>query len=72
MAEPGQSQSANRSKLRGARDRFDVADASTLPWPDGSVDLIVTSPPLSNSITESLGYVAVRNGSGIGTGSAAR
>jgi hypothetical protein len=27
------------------RDRFDVADASALPWPDGSVDLIVTSPP---------------------------
>jgi hypothetical protein len=38
-----------------------------LPWPDGAVDLIVTSPPLSNSITEALGYVAVRNGSGIGT-----
>jgi hypothetical protein len=28
-----------------ARDRFDVADAARLPWPDGSVDLIVTSPP---------------------------
>src|SRR5918912_3366932 len=27
------------------RDRFDVADAAALPWPDGSVDLIVTSPP---------------------------
>jgi site-specific DNA-methyltransferase (adenine-specific) len=28
-----------------ARDRFEVADAAALPWPDGSVDLIVTSPP---------------------------
>ena len=28
-----------------ARDRFDIADAAALPWPDGSVDLIVTSPP---------------------------
>jgi site-specific DNA-methyltransferase (adenine-specific) len=27
------------------RDRFDVADAANLPWPDGSVDLVVTSPP---------------------------
>jgi site-specific DNA-methyltransferase (adenine-specific) len=27
------------------RDRFDVADAAALPWPDGSVDLVVTSPP---------------------------
>jgi site-specific DNA-methyltransferase (adenine-specific) len=26
-------------------DRFDVADAAALPWPDESVDLIVTSPP---------------------------
>jgi hypothetical protein len=67
MAEPGQSQSANRSKLRGARDRFDVADASRLPWPEGAVDLIVTSPPLSDSVTDALGYPAVRNGSGIGT-----
>jgi hypothetical protein len=25
--------------------RFDVADAAALPWPDGSVDLVVTSPP---------------------------
>ena len=45
MAEPGQSQTANRSKVRRAGDRFDVADASTLPWPEGAVDLIVTSPP---------------------------
>jgi len=52
MAEPGQSQTANRSKLRRARDRFDVADASTLPWPDGAVDLIVTSPPYSMSAFE--------------------
>jgi site-specific DNA-methyltransferase (adenine-specific) len=28
-----------------ARDRFDVANAARLPWPDGSVDLIATSPP---------------------------
>ncbi len=28
-----------------SRDRFDVADAAALPWPDGSVDLFVTSPP---------------------------
>jgi len=26
-------------------DRFDVADAADLPWPNGQVDLIVTSPP---------------------------
>jgi site-specific DNA-methyltransferase (adenine-specific) len=26
-------------------DRFEVADAAALPWADGSVDLIVTSPP---------------------------
>jgi site-specific DNA-methyltransferase (adenine-specific) len=26
-------------------DRFDVSDAGALPWPDGSVDLIVCSPP---------------------------
>ena len=26
-------------------DRFEVADAGALPWPDGSVDLSVTSPP---------------------------
>jgi len=26
-------------------DRFEVADAEALPWPDGSVDLSVTSPP---------------------------
>ena len=26
-------------------DRFEVADAAALPWPDGSVDLIVLSPP---------------------------
>ena len=29
----------------GTRDRFDVADAAALPWPDSSVDLVVTSPP---------------------------
>jgi site-specific DNA-methyltransferase (adenine-specific) len=28
-----------------ARDRFDVADAAALPWPDGQVDLLVCSPP---------------------------
>jgi len=27
------------------RHRFDVADAAALPWPDSSVDLVVTSPP---------------------------
>jgi len=27
------------------RDRFDIVDAAELPWPDGSVDLIVTSLP---------------------------
>ncbi len=26
-------------------DRFDVADAAALPWPDGCVDLLVGSPP---------------------------
>src|SRR5258708_10165574 len=26
-------------------DQFEVADAAALPWPDGSVDLLVTSPP---------------------------
>src|SRR5712691_7594941 len=26
-------------------DRFEVADADTLPWPDGQIDLIVCSPP---------------------------
>ena len=29
----------------GTRDRFDVADAAALPWPDSTVDLVVTSPP---------------------------
>ena len=29
----------------GSHDRFDVADAADLPWPDGQVDLSVTSPP---------------------------
>src|SRR5712691_4784648 len=29
----------------GRRDRFDVADAAALPWPDSTVDLVVTSPP---------------------------
>jgi hypothetical protein len=28
-----------------SRDRFEVADAADLPWPDGTVDLTVTSPP---------------------------
>src|SRR5216683_4810780 len=28
-----------------SRDRFDVADAAALPWPDGSVDLFVTCHP---------------------------
>jgi len=27
------------------RHHFDVADAAALPWPDSSVDLVVTSPP---------------------------
>src|SRR6266852_636926 len=26
-------------------DRFEVADAAALPWPDGQIDLIVCSPP---------------------------
>jgi hypothetical protein len=26
-------------------DRFDLADAAALPWPDNSVDVVVTSPP---------------------------
>ena len=26
-------------------DRFEVADATALPWPDGQIDLIVCSPP---------------------------
>src|SRR5262249_35074395 len=30
---------------REPSDRFDVADAAALPWPDGAVDLTVTSPP---------------------------
>ena len=29
----------------GIGDRFDVADAAALPWPDSTVDLVVTSPP---------------------------
>ncbi len=33
-----------------ARDRFDVADAAALPWPDGAVDLIVTSPPYATGM----------------------
>src|SRR5216683_4533444 len=33
------------SEQPDSRDRFDVADAAALPWPDGSVDLLVTSPP---------------------------
>ena len=32
-------------ELSSSTDRFDVADAAALPWPDGSVDLIVSSPP---------------------------
>jgi site-specific DNA-methyltransferase (adenine-specific) len=40
------------------RDRFDVADASTLPWPDGSVDLIVTSPPYALDVPYTGGDVA--------------
>jgi site-specific DNA-methyltransferase (adenine-specific) len=31
-------------------DRFDVADAAALPWPDSSVDLFVTSPPYALDI----------------------
>src|SRR5262249_29468560 len=29
----------------GGDDRFAVADAARLPWPDGGVDLLVCSPP---------------------------
>jgi DNA modification methylase len=31
-------------------DRFDVADAAALPWPDGAVDLIVSSPPYALAV----------------------
>ena len=34
--------------------RFDVSDASTLPWPDGTVDLVVTSPPYDDERESSL------------------
>jgi len=40
-----------------AGDRFDVADAAALPWPDGSVDLIVTSPPYALDIGYAQGDV---------------
>jgi DNA methylase len=36
--------------LVAGRDRFDVADAAALPWPDNSVDLLVTSPPYALDI----------------------
>jgi hypothetical protein len=36
--------------LMPGRDRFDVADASALPWPDNSIDLLVTSPPYALDI----------------------
>lgn len=36
--------------LVAGRDRFDVADAAALPWPDNSVDLLVTSPPYALNI----------------------
>ena len=41
-----------------AGDRFDVADAAALPWPDGSVDLIVTSPPYALDIAYDRGDVS--------------
>ncbi|HET6316537.1 MAG TPA: DNA methyltransferase [Chloroflexota bacterium] len=39
-------------------DRFDVADASALPWPDGAVDLIVTSPPYALAVPYAGGDVS--------------
>jgi hypothetical protein len=36
--------------LLAGRDWFDVADATALPWPDNSVDLLVTSPPYALDI----------------------
>jgi len=38
-------------------DRFDVADAATLPWPDGGVDLLVCSPPYALEIAYTHGDV---------------
>jgi len=35
----------SRAEQLDPRHRFDVADAAALPWPDSSVDLVVTSPP---------------------------
>jgi DNA modification methylase len=35
-------------------DRFDVADAAALPWPDDSVDLLVTSPPYALDVCTDL------------------
>ena len=39
-------------------DRFDVADAATLPWPDGSVDLLVSSPPYALDVPYAQGDVS--------------
>ena len=39
-------------------DRFDVADAAALPWPDGTVDLIVSSPPYALAVPYAGGDVA--------------
>jgi site-specific DNA-methyltransferase (adenine-specific) len=38
-------------------DRFDTADAAALPWSEGSVDLIVTSPPYALDIAYAQGDV---------------
>ncbi len=38
-------------------DRFDVADAAALPWPDGQLDLIVCSPPYALDVAYAGGDV---------------
>jgi hypothetical protein len=38
-------------------DRFDVADAAALPWPDGQIDLIVCSPPYALDVAYAGGDV---------------
>ena len=55
-ATPHPTEMSDASECAGHR--LDVADAAHLPWPDGQVDLIVTSPPYALGVRYSGGDVS--------------